>query len=114
MGKTTLAVAALHHPKVADRYPTRHFIPCDSAPTKDSLVATIASHLGLEATRGSSKHIIHRLTMELPCLVTLDNFEAPWEPLDSRGEVEEFLSLLTDIPRMALLVLPLVILYVPC
>jgi predicted ATPase len=47
MGKTTLAMAALHHPKVADKYPTRYFISCESAHTRDSLVAIIVSILAL-------------------------------------------------------------------
>jgi hypothetical protein len=104
MGKTTLAVAALHSPQVVDKYPTRHFIPCDSAQANDALVATIASHLGLEASQGSAKYIVHHLTMQPPCMLILDNFETPWEPVDGRAKVEEFLSLLTDVPHVALLV----------
>jgi hypothetical protein len=104
MGKTTLAVAALHNPKVANRYPTRHFIPCDSAATRDSLVATVASNLGLELSQVSAKYVIHHLAIEPPCLLLLDNFETPWEPVHSRGKVEEFLSLLADLTHVALLV----------
>ncbi|KAF8175974.1 hypothetical protein K438DRAFT_1979481 [Mycena galopus ATCC 62051] len=104
MGKTTLAVAALHNPKVADKYPTRHFIPCDSSHTNDSLVATIASNLGVEASRRLSRAVIHHLSTGPPCLVILDNFETPWEPADGRAEVEEFISLLTDVSHVALLI----------
>ncbi|KAF7373146.1 NB-ARC domain-containing protein [Mycena sanguinolenta] len=104
MGKTTLAVAALHSPRIMARYPIRHFIPCDSAYTKESLVATVASHLGLKAAHGTMRHVIHHLSTSPPCLVILDNFEAPWEPVEGRAKVEEFLSLLTDIPQMALLI----------
>ncbi|KAF7373142.1 NB-ARC domain-containing protein [Mycena sanguinolenta] len=104
MGKTTLAVAALHSPKIIERYSVRHFIPCDSAYTKDSLVATVASHLGLEAPKGSIRQIIHHFSTSSPCLVILDNFETPWEAVDGRAKVEEFLSLLTDIPHVALLI----------
>ncbi|KAJ7336083.1 hypothetical protein DFH08DRAFT_784229 [Mycena albidolilacea] len=104
MGKTALAITALHDEQVANKYPTRHFIPCDSAQTNDSLVATIASHLGLEASRGSERHVVHHLTMQPPALLMLDNFETPWEPVAGRAKVEEFLSLLTDIPHVALLV----------
>ncbi|KAJ7800138.1 P-loop containing nucleoside triphosphate hydrolase protein, partial [Mycena olivaceomarginata] len=104
MGKTTLAVAALHHPEVVDRYPTRHFIPCDSALTRDSLVATVASNLGLEPSQVSAKYVIHHLAIEPPCLLVLDNFETPWEPVHGRGKVEEFLSLLADLMHVALLI----------
>ncbi|KAJ7831321.1 hypothetical protein B0H14DRAFT_2515376 [Mycena olivaceomarginata] len=104
MGKTSLAVAALHSPKVVDKYPTRHFIPCDSAQTNDALVATIASNLGLEVSQGSARHIIHHLTKGSSCLLILDNFETPWEPEDGRATVEEFLALLADIPHVGLLI----------
>ncbi|KAJ7800145.1 hypothetical protein B0H14DRAFT_2900838 [Mycena olivaceomarginata] len=98
MGKTSLAVAALHSAQVVDKYPTRHFIPCESAQTNDVLVATIASHLGLHITRGTARHILHHLTSQPPCLLMLDNFETPWEPVDGRPKVEELLALLADIP----------------
>jgi hypothetical protein len=109
MGKTALAMAALHDTKVVDKYPTRHFIPCDSAHTNDSLVAIIASHLGLEVISGLARAIIHHLFTGPPCLLIFDNFETPWEPLEDRGKVEEFLSLLTDVSHVALLVCPLFI-----
>ncbi|KAF8215040.1 hypothetical protein K438DRAFT_1749140 [Mycena galopus ATCC 62051] len=104
MGKTTLAVAALHSTIVADKYPTRHFIPCDSAHTKDSLVATIASNLGLDSSSRSAKHVIYHLSEGPPCLVVLDNFETSWEPVEGRTKVEEFLALLADILHVALLI----------
>jgi hypothetical protein len=104
MGKTTLAVAALHHSKVVDTYPTRHFITCDSAHTSDDLVATISFNLGLSVSQGLAKAIVHHLSTGPPCLLILDNFETPWEPADSRPSTEEFLSLLTDVPHVGLLV----------
>ncbi|KAF8207366.1 hypothetical protein K438DRAFT_1962295 [Mycena galopus ATCC 62051] len=104
MGKTTLAMAALHNPGVVDKYPARHFITCDSAHTNDSLVAIIASSIGLEASHGSIRRIIHQFSTGPACLVVLDNFETPWEPVDGRAKVEESLSLLTDIPHLGLLI----------
>ena len=106
MGKTTLAMAALHDPKVVEKYPTCYFIPCDSTHTSDSLVVTIASNLGLDASRGLARAVVHHLSIGPPCLVIFDNFETPWEPVDSRAKVEEFLSLMTDVPHVALLVWP--------
>ncbi|KAJ7796314.1 hypothetical protein B0H14DRAFT_3551206 [Mycena olivaceomarginata] len=103
MGKTTLAMAALHDPKVIDKYPTQYFIPCDSAHTSDSLVAIIVSNVGLRATHNVTSTVAHHLSIGPPCLMILDNFETPWEPVDSRAEVEEFLSLLADLPHVALL-----------
>ncbi|KAF7344728.1 NB-ARC domain-containing protein [Mycena venus] len=103
MGKTTLAVAALHDHKVENKYQTRHFISCDSAHTRDSLVAIIASHLGLDTSRTSERALLALLSAGHPCLMILDNFETAWEALEGREKVEAFLALLADIPHVALL-----------
>ncbi|KAF7334576.1 NB-ARC domain-containing protein [Mycena venus] len=104
MGKTALATAALHHPKVADKYQTCYFVSCDSARTCDALVATLASDLGLEASSGLERVIVHYLSTGPPCLLILDNFETSWEPVECRAKVEEFLSLLADIAHVALVI----------
>jgi Cdc6-like AAA superfamily ATPase len=104
MGKTTLATAALHHLKVAHKYQTRHFISCESAHTRDSLVAIIVSHLDLDASSTAERAVFAILSDGQPCLMILDNFETPWEALEGRAKVEEFLALLTDITHVALLV----------
>ncbi|KAF7344714.1 CTLH domain-containing protein [Mycena venus] len=104
MGKTTLVMAALHHPKVANKYQTRHFISCESAHTSESLVAIIASHLGLDTSSTSERAVFALLSAGQSCLMILDNFETPWEVLEGRAKVEAFLALLADIPHVALLV----------
>jgi hypothetical protein len=43
----------------------------------------------------------------------LDNFETPWEPVESRAKVEDLLSLLAGIPHLALLVWALLVLRYP-
>ncbi|KAF8154328.1 hypothetical protein K438DRAFT_1777960 [Mycena galopus ATCC 62051] len=68
------------------------------------LMIKIGLHLRLEPSRLLSKTIVHHLRQCGSCLLVLDNFETPWEPLESRRQVEEFLSLLADIPSLALLV----------
>ncbi|KAJ7912670.1 P-loop containing nucleoside triphosphate hydrolase protein, partial [Mycena leptocephala] len=104
MGKTSLAMIALHHPAIMEKYNVRHFISCESASTLGDLVTTIGLHLGLEPSKQPSKAIVWHFEQYRPCLVVLDNFETPWEPIGSRAQVEEFLSLLADIPSLALLV----------
>ncbi|KAJ7846597.1 P-loop containing nucleoside triphosphate hydrolase protein, partial [Mycena olivaceomarginata] len=103
MGKTTLATAALHHPKVAHKYQTRHFISCESAHTRDSLVAIIVSHLDLDTSSTAERAVFAMLSDGQPCLMILDNFETPWEALEGRAKVEEFLALLADITHVAIL-----------
>ncbi|KAJ7213351.1 hypothetical protein C8J57DRAFT_1256025 [Mycena rebaudengoi] len=56
------------------------------------------NHIGLEKGSNNAKKIAHYLAHAPPSLLVLDNLETPWEPHSSWSEVEEFLSLLTDIP----------------
>ncbi|KAJ7103918.1 hypothetical protein C8R44DRAFT_858957, partial [Mycena epipterygia] len=104
MGKTSLARAALHHPSIAAKYEHRFFVATDSATTSIELAALTGSHLGLKPGTDLTKAVVQFLSRGPPCLLVLDNLETPWEPLKSRGGVEEFLSLLTDIPHLALII----------
>jgi hypothetical protein len=105
MGKTTLARAALHHPKVAATYDLRFFVACDSSTTSIELAALIGTHLGLDTGKDLRKPVIQYFSRNKTSLLVLDNLETTWEPRTSRGQVEEFLSLLTDLPHLALLVI---------
>lgn len=105
MGKTSLARAVLHHPDIAARYgPHRFFVGCDSASTKAELVAQIGAHLGLKPGKDLTKPIIRHFTSQPACLLILDNLETVWESTDTRGNTEEFLSLLTDVSHLAMIV----------
>ncbi|KAF8199754.1 hypothetical protein K438DRAFT_1966123 [Mycena galopus ATCC 62051] len=81
MGKTSLAAAVLHHSDVTNKYPNRYFPGPNLA-----------------------KKIYRQFTYAPPSLLVLDNFETPWESTTSRGEVEDFLALITDIPHLAILI----------
>jgi hypothetical protein len=104
MGKSTLAKAILHHSAVTAKYEHRFFIPCHSATTKIELAAIIGSYLSLKPGKDLTKPILRHLSEGPPSLLVLDNLETPWEPMESRADVEEFLSLLTDIDHLGLLV----------
>lgn len=104
MGKTSLARAALHHPDVTAKYEHYFFVACDSATTSIELAAVVGSHLGLEPGKNLTKPVIQYLSRKPRCLLILDNMETVWEPMESRAGVEEFLSLLTDLPGLALVV----------
>ncbi|KAJ7111965.1 hypothetical protein C8R44DRAFT_856537 [Mycena epipterygia] len=104
IGKTSLATAALHHPEIMSRFTNRYFISCDSAVTSSDLVSIAASNLSLEPSRNLAKVVAHHLSSGPPSLLVFDNFETPWEPVDGRAEVENFLSLLADVPHVALLI----------
>ncbi|KAJ7115460.1 hypothetical protein C8R44DRAFT_984139 [Mycena epipterygia] len=104
VGKTCLAKSSLHLPEIVDKYPDRYFVPCQSSGTVEDLALAVAAALGLELTARLSKTIIKHLSEKSSCLLVLDNFETPWEPAATRPKVEEFLSLLADLPHVALLV----------
>ncbi|KAJ7268888.1 P-loop containing nucleoside triphosphate hydrolase protein, partial [Mycena rebaudengoi] len=104
MGKTTLAIAAVQNSQVESKYSQRYFVSCQSTPTCVELASMIADHLGLEKQSNLSSTIVQYFTHSPQSLLVLDNFETPWEPSSSRSEVEEFLSLLTDIPQLALVI----------
>ncbi|KAJ7483584.1 hypothetical protein FB451DRAFT_1235039 [Mycena latifolia] len=104
MGKTSLAKAALHHPDITAKYKEHFFVAADSVTTSSDLAGLVASHLGLNPGRTVTKMIVDHFSNSPPCLLILDNLETIWEPLESRSDVEEFLSLLTGVPHLALMI----------
>jgi predicted ATPase len=104
MGKTSLARAALHHPEVAAKYAHRIFVAADSVTDEVGLVTLIASHIGLQPTPFLTNQVFQYFSKCPSVLLVLDNLETAWEPMNSRGEVEGFLSLLTDVGHLALVV----------
>ncbi|KAF8184063.1 hypothetical protein K438DRAFT_1937355 [Mycena galopus ATCC 62051] len=104
IGKTSLARAALHHPDVASKYEHRLFVSCEAATTAIDVAASIAAFLDLNPARDLTQPVIRSLSAKSASLLILDNLESAWEPLASRGGIEELLSLLTDIPGLALMV----------
>jgi hypothetical protein len=105
MGKTSLARAVLHHVEISTRYTHhRYFVACDSAANKVELAALIGAHLGLKPGKDLTQAAIEFFATTPPSLLMLDNLETVWEPADSRCSIEEFLSLLTDVDHLALMV----------
>ncbi|KAJ7737504.1 hypothetical protein B0H16DRAFT_1762354 [Mycena metata] len=104
MGKTSLARAVLHHPDVIGKYEHRFFVSCESAITAIDIAASIGAHLDLKLGSDLTQPVIRSLSAKVAALLILDNLESTWEPLTCRAGVEEPLSLLTDIPHLALLV----------
>ncbi|KAJ7262367.1 P-loop containing nucleoside triphosphate hydrolase protein, partial [Mycena rebaudengoi] len=104
IGKTSLATALLHHGDIIAKYAQRYFVTCHSAATCGDLITNIASHIGLERGQHMVKKIIGYFKNGSAALLILDNLETLWEPITSRRDVEEFLSLLTDVPHLALII----------
>ncbi|KAJ7466390.1 hypothetical protein FB451DRAFT_1485262 [Mycena latifolia] len=97
MGKTSLAKTTLHHPKIAAKYEQCFFVVADSVTSSMGLSVLIGDHIGLKPAKDITQHVIDYFATNGPALLILDNLETLWEPVESRGEVEELLSKLTDI-----------------
>ncbi|KAJ7024498.1 P-loop containing nucleoside triphosphate hydrolase protein, partial [Mycena alexandri] len=105
MGKTSLSRAVLHHPEITAKYHVnRFFIACDGSTTKVELINTISAHLGLKPGKDLTQVVLRHLSNAPPTLLVLDNLETLWDPAESCKEIEEFLSLLTDITSLALMI----------
>ncbi|KAF8143201.1 hypothetical protein K438DRAFT_2110067 [Mycena galopus ATCC 62051] len=104
MGKTSLSCAVLHHPDVVAKYESRFFVATHSATTQLELAELIGAYIGLKPGRDMTKPVVQYFAREQSCLLILDNLETSWEPIRSRSNVEEFLSRLTDIPHLALVI----------
>ncbi|KAJ7466355.1 hypothetical protein FB451DRAFT_1485158 [Mycena latifolia] len=79
-------------------------IVAESVKSKIELATLMALHVGLRPAKDIVQKVVQHFSKGLPCLLVLDNLETAWEPMNSRGDVEEFLSLLTDIQHLALII----------
>jgi Cdc6-like AAA superfamily ATPase len=105
IGKTSLAKALLHHPKITATYEqNRLFVASNSATTVVELVALIGAHLGLKPGKNLTQPVLRHLASSPPTLLILDELEMLWEPTASRGDLEHLLSLLTEVDHLALIV----------
>ncbi|KAJ6451063.1 P-loop containing nucleoside triphosphate hydrolase protein, partial [Mycena sanguinolenta] len=104
MGKTSLARAALHHSDTLARFEQRFFVSAEPATTSVELAALIGLHLGLNPGKDLTRAVVQYLAKTPSCLLILDNLETVWEPIQSRGDIEEFLSLLTDVEHLGLII----------
>ncbi|KAJ7849420.1 hypothetical protein B0H14DRAFT_3138001, partial [Mycena olivaceomarginata] len=91
MGKTSLAKVILHYPQTLEKIPTQVF-------------SLIGLHVGLNPGTDLTRPVVQYLSQKPSCLLILDNLETVWEPMQSRGGIEEFLSLLTEVKHLALLI----------
>jgi hypothetical protein len=106
MGKTSLARIVLHHPDTSAKFEDRFFVSAESATTSIELAALIGLHIGLKPGTDLTRPVVQYLSRKPSCLLVLDNLETVWEPVQSRGGIEEFLALLTVVKHLALIVRP--------
>ncbi|KAJ7772782.1 P-loop containing nucleoside triphosphate hydrolase protein [Mycena olivaceomarginata] len=95
MGKTSLARALLHHPKIITTYEqNRFFVSCNSVSTEPEVVALIGAHLGLKRGIDLTQPVLRHFSNSPPSLLILDELETLWEQVESHSEIEELLALL--------------------
>ncbi|KZS87364.1 hypothetical protein SISNIDRAFT_390484, partial [Sistotremastrum niveocremeum HHB9708] len=103
IGKTSVALAVLHHHDVLSSFrDNRHYISCEALSTADSLVVFLGHYLGIEG-KASQSQIVAVFRRRPRSLIVFDNFETPWESAQERCKAEELLSRLADVPELSLL-----------
>ncbi|KAJ7488387.1 hypothetical protein FB451DRAFT_736227 [Mycena latifolia] len=104
MGKTSLSRVVLHHPEIAARYEQhRFFVACDTVSSSVQLAALIGEYIGLKPGEDLTRPVVRYFSGSPPSLLILDNLEIIWEPKESRGDVENFLALLTEVDHLGLI-----------
>ncbi|KAJ7038809.1 P-loop containing nucleoside triphosphate hydrolase protein, partial [Mycena alexandri] len=106
IGKSSLALAALHHTDVVSHFGSqRYFISLESSTSASDMFSAIAAFLNIEETPKLSRDIVRYLSeLAKPCVLVLDNLEDCWEAPSSRSEIEDFLSLLSEIRLLKLII----------
>lgn len=106
MGKSSLALLTLHNFQIITKFGQhRYFIACDSATSGTDLISLITNYFGLSKDVKMHTAIVRYFSsIQEPILLILDNLETPWEPSQHRPVVEEFLSLLTALNHLHLIV----------
>ena len=106
-GKTTLAHAALTHPRVRERYGDAiYIVTCESLPSVEALLIELAKTLGVfKASSDASWSRIRALLSAKECIIYFDNFESLWDqPGGIKASVEGFLSRITELHRVTVII----------
>ncbi|TFY72086.1 hypothetical protein EVG20_g936 [Dentipellis fragilis] len=105
IGKTSIALAVLHHPSVKAFFDgVCYFVPCEAIGSADALMMKIAEILGITADKDrvlDENKVMAYLGSQKAALC-LDNFETPWEI--STSGVEMMLSKLASLSEITILV----------
>lgn len=102
MGKTTIALTALHQEKVAKCFGARRFfVRLDGATTRNDVAGAIALAMAIPITPNVEHEVLNELA-SAPAALVLDNAETPLNT--DRTAVEALLEALSAIGSLALVV----------
>jgi len=106
MGKTTVALAILYNPQIAEYFGIgRLFLSCEALVDADSIVVSLAKLLSLPASTDLLTTVVAHLAAISHVLLVLDNLETVWlvdgAPVHA---VEELLGRLAQIPSLSLII----------
>jgi tetratricopeptide (TPR) repeat protein len=100
VGKSTVCLAALHEPRVAQHYRERRwFVRCNAAESGEAVLAEVAATLGLPVSPDLAGQALAHLA-EAPSVVVLDNAETPWWA--DAADTEATFATLAAVPGLAL------------
>ncbi|KZV66652.1 hypothetical protein PENSPDRAFT_755509 [Peniophora sp. CONT] len=107
VGKTSIALAVLHHLAVEDHYSDRrYFVSCEAATKTSELIQSLLITFGLrhdpESRATPQDLLLSHLRTLSACILCLDNFETPWDSDTLSAEL--LLSSIAGLPHIALLI----------
>jgi tetratricopeptide (TPR) repeat protein len=99
IGKSTVALSAIHDQRVIARFgECRYFVRCDTAESYEALVGVICREFGI--TSHNPELALQNSCSAAPTLLVLDNFETPFEKGKEIERIEELLLILSRIPTL--------------
>jgi tetratricopeptide (TPR) repeat protein len=108
MGKTSTALAVMADPEMKKHFPGQNqiWVPCVKATSLSLFLDTFYSSLGTTQKSGDTlKDIVAEINSSSdPLVLLLDNFETPWNVVESRSETERILYEIDRIPHVTLFI----------
>ncbi|KAJ7193651.1 hypothetical protein GGX14DRAFT_588296, partial [Mycena pura] len=108
IGKTSIALASIHHSKVQEHFQTqRFFLSCEATSTSDSLVQALLQLFVLSVDASSSTSpsdtlVLYLQSLASKCLLCLDNLETPWD--SDKDQVESLLVKIVAVRHLILVI----------
>ncbi|KAJ7193658.1 hypothetical protein GGX14DRAFT_588314, partial [Mycena pura] len=108
IGKTSIALASIHHSKVQEHFQTqRFFLSCEATSTSDSLVQALIKLFKLSVDTSSSTSpsdtlVLYLQSLASKCLLCLDNLETPWD--SDKDQVESLLDKIVAVRHLTLVI----------